>query len=269
LQHGVNFLNQEVTLLLIGGTVYHKCQEKAPGYLDDLALIAQGALYDSAEPHVLRPNGRVLLDAQYLVSILGGLYGRVDPELALRVMKRELLPLEIPALAASTDETSSCGPRRGNGAHAFAGDLARRGYRARLYNKFANEIADLQSAGGVTVDGVVDGFGKLDLITTDIAPWLPKLTLFWSSPANAHGFMAEACAPSPRWASDRLNPDARGRTRIQEHPDALGVRARLFIAETQTSSIPAIAGPRARISISRTIRLRHFRHAIRRQCWND
>ena len=78
------------------GTVYHKCQEKAEGYLDDLALIAQGVLYDPNEPHVLRPNGPVLLDAQYLVSILGGLYGRVDPEQALRVMKRELVELDVP-----------------------------------------------------------------------------------------------------------------------------------------------------------------------------
>jgi len=97
LQHGVNFLNQPVTVVIIGGTVYHKCQEKATGYLDDLALIAQGVLYNPDEPHVLRPNGPVLLDAQYLVSILGGLYGRVDPEQALRMMKRELVRLEVPA----------------------------------------------------------------------------------------------------------------------------------------------------------------------------
>lgn len=96
LQYGVNFLNQPVTVLVIGGTVYHKCQERAPGYLDDLALIAQGVIYNPDEPHVLRPNGRVLLDAQYLVSILGGLYGRVDPEQALRVMKRELVRLDMP-----------------------------------------------------------------------------------------------------------------------------------------------------------------------------
>ncbi len=94
LQHGVNFTNQPVTVVVIGGTVYHKCQEKAPGYLDDLALIASGVTFDPAEPNVLRPKGPVLLDAQYLVSILGGLYGRVDPELALRVMKRELLRLD-------------------------------------------------------------------------------------------------------------------------------------------------------------------------------
>ncbi|MHB1162409.1 MAG: glutamate mutase L, partial [Chloroflexota bacterium] len=95
LQYGVNLLNQPVTVVLIGGTVYHKCQEKAPGYLDDLALIARGVLYDPDEPNVLRPDGSVLLDAQYLVSILGGLYGRVNPEQALRVMKRELIRLDV------------------------------------------------------------------------------------------------------------------------------------------------------------------------------
>ncbi len=104
MQHGVNFLNQKVTVLVIGGTVYHKCQEQAPGYLDDLALIAQGVLYTPDEPHVLRPNGRVLLDAQYLVSILGGLYGRVDPEQALRVMKRELIELPLTAPAGATQK---------------------------------------------------------------------------------------------------------------------------------------------------------------------
>jgi hypothetical protein len=36
----------------------------------------------------------VLLDASYLVSILGGLYGKVHPEQALRVMKRELLSFD-------------------------------------------------------------------------------------------------------------------------------------------------------------------------------
>jgi uncharacterized protein (TIGR01319 family) len=96
LQHGVNFLNQEVSVLIIGGTVYHKCQERAAGYLEDLALIAQGVIYDPDEPHVLRPNGAVWLDAQYLVSILGGLYGRVHPEQALRMMKRELVRLDLP-----------------------------------------------------------------------------------------------------------------------------------------------------------------------------
>jgi hypothetical protein len=41
--------------------------------------------------------GSVLLDAQYLVSVLGGLYGRVNPEQALKIMKRELVPLDVEA----------------------------------------------------------------------------------------------------------------------------------------------------------------------------
>jgi uncharacterized protein (TIGR01319 family) len=90
LQHGVNFFNQPTTVLLIGGTIYHKCSYQEPGYLDDLRLIASGVLYSPEEPHILRPAGDVLMDASYLISILGGLYGRLEPERALRVMKREL-----------------------------------------------------------------------------------------------------------------------------------------------------------------------------------
>jgi hypothetical protein len=96
LQYGVNYLDQPVTLLLIGGTIYHKCRDQEPGYQEDLATIASGAIYNSNQMESLRPHGKILLDARYLVSILGGLYGRVYPEQALRIMKRELFPLEIP-----------------------------------------------------------------------------------------------------------------------------------------------------------------------------
>jgi hypothetical protein len=94
LQYGVNFFNQPSTTLLIGGTIYHKC--KASGdHHRDLELIARGALFNEAEGYVLRPHGEVLLDARYMVSILGGLYGRIDPERALRVLKRNLVPLQM------------------------------------------------------------------------------------------------------------------------------------------------------------------------------
>ncbi len=95
LQHGVNFFNNGVTVLLIGGTIYHACIEKKPGYQQDLAMIASGALFNAQEEYLLRPGGKVLLDASYLVSILGGLYGKVNPEQALRIMKRELIALDM------------------------------------------------------------------------------------------------------------------------------------------------------------------------------
>ena len=96
LQSGVNFFNQPITILLIGGTIYTSCLQKKPGYLEDLGLIAKGVLYNPEEMHCLRPNGNILMDARYLVSVLGGMYGRVNPEQALRVMKRELIKLDLP-----------------------------------------------------------------------------------------------------------------------------------------------------------------------------
>ncbi|UCC86934.1 MAG: glutamate mutase L, partial [Anaerolineales bacterium] len=55
LQYGVNFFNQPVTVLLIGGTIYHKCQDQSPGFDQDLALIARGVLHNTQEPYQLRP----------------------------------------------------------------------------------------------------------------------------------------------------------------------------------------------------------------------
>ena len=93
LQYGVNFLNQPCKTLLIGGTIYHKCKD-GNDFGRDLRLIAAGTQYKDQESWVLRPQGTVLLDAHYMVSIVGGLYGYIDPERALRMLKRSLVPLE-------------------------------------------------------------------------------------------------------------------------------------------------------------------------------
>ncbi|UCC63102.1 MAG: glutamate mutase L, partial [Anaerolineae bacterium] len=93
LQYGVNFFNQPCTTLLIGGTIYHKCKDGGD-FRRDLRLIAAGTQYNAAESWILRPQGPVLLDAAYMISIVGGLYGHIDPERALRMIKRKLVPLE-------------------------------------------------------------------------------------------------------------------------------------------------------------------------------
>jgi uncharacterized protein (TIGR01319 family) len=93
MQYGVNLFNQTVTTLLIGGTIYHKLSNGDSELLEDLSLIADGTVYNPEEWCVLRPKGDILMDASYMVSIIGGLYGRIDPERALRIMRRELQPL--------------------------------------------------------------------------------------------------------------------------------------------------------------------------------
>ena len=95
MQYGVNLYSMDCTVLLIGGTIYHKCRENAPSHLNDLTLIANGALYSNEEPHILRPNGRVLMDAEYIVSLIAGLYGRLDPLRALKVTKSKLRTLKM------------------------------------------------------------------------------------------------------------------------------------------------------------------------------
>ena len=94
LQYGVNFYTTATNLLLIGGTIYHKCKEGLAYNIQDLKLITDGALFSSEDFTVLRPCGKVFLDASYLVSTVGGLYGRLDPERAIRIMKANLKKME-------------------------------------------------------------------------------------------------------------------------------------------------------------------------------
>jgi hypothetical protein len=95
LQYGVNFYTNECTLLLIGGPIYHKCREGFDYNWEDLRLIARGALFSEKEYTILRPHGKVLLDGSYLISTVGGLYGRLDPEGAIRILKKNLTPLKL------------------------------------------------------------------------------------------------------------------------------------------------------------------------------
>lgn len=141
----------------------------------------------------------------------------------------------------------------GNGAHAFAGDLALRGYSVRLYNKFENEIVALQNARGVTCEGVIEGFGALELVTTDIAPVVADADfIFVVVPANAHAVMAEVCAPHLR--DDQviiLNPGRTGgalefRNILRER----GVTARVLVAEAQTLLYTCRISEPARVRIS-------------------
>jgi hypothetical protein len=95
LQYGVNFFSQPTNVLMVGGTIYGKAREGTQEQMEDLRLISRGTLFNKNEYTVLRPNGEVFLDADYVLSTVGGLYGRVDPERAVRMLKKYLLPLEV------------------------------------------------------------------------------------------------------------------------------------------------------------------------------
>jgi opine dehydrogenase len=141
----------------------------------------------------------------------------------------------------------------GNGAHAFAGDLALRDYIVRLYNRFEFELIDLRACDGVTLEGAVNGFGRLDLVTHEIAPAIAEADIILVVvPANVHTFMAEACAPHLRDGQViLLNPGRTGGAlEFRNVLNRMGVKARVLVAEAQTLLYTCrLSGP-ARVHIS-------------------
>ena len=141
----------------------------------------------------------------------------------------------------------------GNGGHAFAGDLARRGYPVRLYNKFAHEIVDLQAAGGVRLEGAIDGFGRLELVTTNIAPVVAAAdVILVVVPATAHAAMADACSPHLRDGHVVvLNPGRTGGAlEFRQVLNRNGVTSRVLVSEAQTLLFTCrISGP-ARVRVT-------------------
>jgi len=140
----------------------------------------------------------------------------------------------------------------GHGAHAMAGHLGMKGFPVRLYNKFDEEIEAMREQGGVTLEGVMEGVGPIELATTDPAPvvgWADVIMVV--VPAFAHRFMAQVCAPPLHDGQIVvLNPGRTGGavefayTLRQE-----GTTAHVLIAEGQTLIYACrISGP-ARVNI--------------------
>jgi len=140
----------------------------------------------------------------------------------------------------------------GNGAHAIAGHLGAKGFPVRLYNKFEEEIEGMRERGGITLEGVVEGFGPVELVTTDPAPvigWADVIMVV--VPAFAHRFMARTCAPHLRDGQIVvLNPGRTGGALEFAHTlHQESVTAQVLIAEAQTLIYACrISGP-ARVHI--------------------
>jgi opine dehydrogenase len=86
----------------------------------------------------------------------------------------------------------------GNGGQSLAGDLAERGFHvAALYNRFPQAIEPVARKGGVELVGPVrSGFGKIDLVTSDMGEAVRSGdVLFVVVPAFAHEWIAEQVAP--------------------------------------------------------------------------
>jgi len=125
----------------------------------------------------------------------------------------------------------------GNGARAFAGHLALKGATVRLASRFPDELAGIAEAGGVTVEGAITGFGRVEVVGADFERALQDAALILVVvPAFAHREIARALAP---YLVDEqtvvLNPGRTGGALEFAHVlRESGCRARVYLAETQT-----------------------------------
>ncbi len=84
----------------------------------------------------------------------------------------------------------------GNGGQSLSGHLALMGFPVRLYDIFPETIDAINTQGGIQVDGAVEGFGKLELATTNLAEAIQEADIIMIvAPALAHAKIAKSCAP--------------------------------------------------------------------------
>jgi opine dehydrogenase len=84
----------------------------------------------------------------------------------------------------------------GHGGLAMAGHLALMGFEVNLYNRSEERLWGVKATGGIELEGEVEGFGKIVTATTNMEEAIRDVELIMVvTPATAHRFMAEQCAP--------------------------------------------------------------------------
>ncbi|MDI6617729.1 MAG: NAD/NADP octopine/nopaline dehydrogenase family protein [Clostridiales bacterium] len=84
----------------------------------------------------------------------------------------------------------------GNGGQAMAGHLSMMGFRVNLYNRTLDNIKDIQKSGGIILEGEVNGFGKLNLITDSMKDAVEDADIIMVTvPASGHKDVAFSYIP--------------------------------------------------------------------------
>jgi len=83
----------------------------------------------------------------------------------------------------------------GHGGLAMAGHLALMGFPTRLWNRSPERVEQVIDRGGIDVEGVIEGFGNLELATNEIKPAIKDADVIMVVvPATGHRQVALECA---------------------------------------------------------------------------
>jgi len=125
----------------------------------------------------------------------------------------------------------------GNGGQAMAADLALRGFRTNLWNRSQERITPLQEQGGIRLEGLLTGFSRPALITTNLEAAVSGIDIIMiTTTANAHRSLIRQLSPILQEGQMIiLNPGRTGgalevrKTLLEEH-----VLAHVYVAEAQS-----------------------------------
>lgn len=125
----------------------------------------------------------------------------------------------------------------GHGGMAMAGHLSLMGFEICLYNRSEERLWGVKSMGGITLEGEIEGFGKIEIASTNINEVIDKADIIMVVvPATAHEFIAAQCAPYLRDGQMViLNPGRTfGALEFKQVVTRLGNNADVIFAEAQT-----------------------------------
>ena len=84
----------------------------------------------------------------------------------------------------------------GNGGQTMAGHLSMMGHQVSLYDIDVPKMKALKDLGGIRLEGCLNGYGKIDTITTDIQVAVEGAEIIMvTTVANAHRAVAKSLAP--------------------------------------------------------------------------
>jgi len=119
----------------------------------------------------------------------------------------------------------------------MAGHLAIMGFEVSLFNRGEDRLWGVRSTGGVEVEGEIEGFGRIPVISTTIEKVIDGAdVLMVVVPATAHRFMAETCAPYLKDGQVIVLHPGRtfGALEFRQILTEMKVKADVIVAEAQT-----------------------------------
>ncbi|KKM09377.1 NADP transhydrogenase subunit alpha [Clostridiales bacterium PH28_bin88] len=125
----------------------------------------------------------------------------------------------------------------GNGGLAVAGYLLLAGFPVKLFNRSPAKLEGIRLHGGVTVQGEIQGFARLEAVTSDPAEATSEVdVLMVVIPASGHRSLAQLLAPHLKDGQVVvLNPGRTlGAVEFEHVVRAAGCQSNVVVAEAQT-----------------------------------